>query len=404
MRFDFCIIGAGIVGLAVARKLQEARPGASIVLVEKEDGPARHQTGHNSGVIHAGIYYKPGSLKATLCRAGLRETKEFCTDNGIPYDECGKMIVATNDVEVERLQALYERATANGLTLEKIPGATLREIEPRITGKEGLLSPKTAIVDYKRVSARLAELIEQAGATIRYGHAVERIVEHPDHVEIGTSEKTWEASQLVVCGGLQADRLARMAGLKVDFRIVPFRGEYFKLPADKNDIVKHLIYPAPDPSMPFLGVHLTRMIDGSVTVGPNAVVGFAREGYKKFTINLRDMIDYGLYPGFWKVIASNVGHAMGELKGFLSKKAYLDGCRKYCPELELSDLLPYPAGVRAQAVNGKGEAVDDFLFAETSRMLHVCNAPSPAATSALPIGASIVAKLLGEDADIALTA
>lgn len=393
MRFDYCVIGAGIVGLASANKILEANPGASLLLLDKEERVAVHQTGHNSGVIHAGIYYEPGSLKAKLCRAGAQMTRAFCTEHQIPFEQCGKLIVATNAGEVARIDALFARAAANGLAITRLDEAELREREPHITGIAALLSPETGIVDYTRVCEKLAETARLAGAEIRFGVAVDHIKEGPDSVEIGAGGNRWTARRLVVCAGLQADRLASLAGLDIDFRIVPFRGEYFRLKPEKSEIIRHLIYPAPDPELPFLGIHLTRMIDGSVTVGPNAVLGLAREGYPKFSIDPIDAWSIASFPGFWKLILANRKHALHELRGSISKRAYLEECRKYCPSLELEDLLPYQAGIRAQIVTSDGKAFHDFLIKETDRMLHVCNAPSPAATSALPIGQMIAEKV-----------
>lgn len=393
MIHDYCIIGGGIVGLATARALLERSPDATIVLIEKESEFAVHQTGHNSGVIHAGIYYEPGSLKAKLCREGLYETIAFCQTENINYDQCGKLIVATNPIEEQRIDALYERAVANGLRLERLNAGQLREREPSVRGSAALLSPETAIVDYRQVSARMAQILAAQGVDLVTGAKVDAISEQPDHVAIAAAGNSWRARHLIVCGGLQADRLARLSGMDVDFRIVPFRGEYFQLPASRNQIVSHLIYPAPDPSLPFLGVHLTRMIDGTVTVGPNAVVGFAREGYPKFSIDLTDTASYATFGGFWKLIWAHRKHALHELRGSFFRSSYLEECRKYCPELELSDLLPYRAGIRAQVVQSDGSIVHDFLFSQTDRMLHVCNAPSPAATSAIPIGRMIASKI-----------
>lgn len=395
MIYDFCVVGGGIVGLATALELLRRRPGASLLLIEKETRVGQHQTGHNSGVIHAGIYYAPGSLKAKLSFEGLRATKAFCDEHGIAYDTCGKLIVATNDVELRRTEALYERATANGLTLSRISSGELREIEPNITGIGALLSPETAIVSYRQICEKMAQLLKAAGTDIRLGKAVTGIKEEADAVRIEAGGEAWVAQKLVCCGGLQSDRLARMAGAKVDFRIVPFRGEYFVLPPARNQIVRHLIYPAPDPDLPFLGIHLTRMIDGSVTVGPNAVLGLSREGYPRLSFDFRDTLDLLTFQGFWKLVGKNWRHAAGELRNSLWKRGYLQECRKYCPSLTLEDLQPYAAGIRAQAVTPRGEAIHDFLFAETGRTLHVCNAPSPAATSAIPIGRMIAAKLLG---------
>lgn len=389
---DYCIVGAGIVGLATAYALIGRNPKAKIVVLEKESVPGFHQTGHNSGVIHAGIYYVPGSLKAVLCRQGLDETKAFCNQHNIPYEECGKLIVATNAVELERIESLYERATANDLKLDKISSNALREKEPNIVGLEALLSPETAIVDYKLVAHRLSELLIAQGVEIRYGQSVVGIDEDANRVSVKTPSDQVDCEQLIVCGGLQSDRLAELAGMDVDFRIVPFRGEYFRLRDERNHIVNHLIYPAPDPELPFLGVHLTRMIGGYVTVGPNAVVGFAREGYEKWSFDVQDSLSFALYPGFWKLIKKYRKHVVHELHGSLSRAAYLKECQKYCPSLTLDDFLPYRAGIRAQAVTQDGVPIHDFMFMQTQRMLHVCNAPSPAATSALPIGRMIADK------------
>jgi L-2-hydroxyglutarate oxidase len=392
MIYDYCILGGGIIGLATAHKLSEMQPGVSIHLIEKETTLASHQTGHNSGVIHAGIYYEQGSLKAKLCREGLEATVAFCKLHNLAYKQCGKLIVATNAVEEARLDVLHVRANANGLKLPRISGEELHELEPNIAGIAALLSAETGIVDYKEISAKLAELIVAKGADITLGSKVERIVEKADFVEIGTKSSTWKAKKLIVCGGLQADRLARLAGLSIDFRIIPFRGEYFKLPEDKNSIIQHLIYPAPDPALPFLGVHLTKMIDGSVTVGPNAVLGLAREGYPKLSMNLKDIASFVSYAGFWKLMWEHRSHTMHELKGSLSRAVYLEDCQKYCPELAIADLLPCRAGIRAQVVTKSGQAMHDFMYAQTDRMLHIYNAPSPAATSALPIGEMIAQK------------
>ena len=392
--YDYAIIGGGIVGLATALDILNTQKGSSVVIFEKEDQFAQHQSGHNSGVIHAGIYYAPGSLKAKLCREGLEATKAFCDEHKIPYESCGKLIVATNALEEKRIDDLYERAMANGLKLKKIDAKTLKEIEPHITGTRALLSPETGMVDYHKMAMKMAELIEAKGGNIHLKTAITGITEKSDFVELGNNDSTWQAKKLIVCGGLQADRLAKIAGMKIDFKIIPFRGEYFKLPPSKNTIVKHHIYPAPDPTLPFLGVHLTRMVDGGVTVGPNAVIGFAREGYPKLSLNVKDMLSYFTFPGFWKLIWQHRNHAIHELKASLVKSAYLKDCQKYCPELRLDDLLPYRAGIRAQLVTTRGEILHDFLFGETARMLHVFNAPSPAATSSIPIGRMIAEKAM----------
>lgn len=394
MTYDYCIIGGGIVGLATAMALLTRRPGASLLILEKEASLGRHQTGHNSGVIHAGIYYAPGSLKADLCKRGAQATKDFCAEHGIAFEVCGKLLVASNDLEVQRMQALYERSQQNGLKVERLDAGTLREREPNIVGKGALFLDATGIVDYQQVCDAMAKVIRQAGGEVHLSRAVRAIQEHADHVAVSTDGNTWRARQLVACAGLQSDRLARLAGVKIDHQIIPFRGEYYRLPASKNQIVNHLIYPIPDPELPFLGVHLTRMIDGSVTVGPNAVLGFGRENYRKFSVNWRDVAEYARFPGFWKTIWNNLGSGTAEMKNSLFKRGYLEQCRKYCPSLQVEDLLPYEAGIRAQAVMRDGTLVHDFLFAETPRMVHVCNAPSPAATSAIPIGQMIAEKIL----------
>jgi L-2-hydroxyglutarate oxidase len=390
--YDYAIIGGGILGLTTAQHLLNVEKDANVVLFEKEDVFAKHQTGHNSGVIHAGVYYEPGSLKAKLCREGLEASKAFCDEHKIAYNICGKLIVATNSIEEARIDSLYERAKANGLKLKFIDGKKLRSLEPNIRGTRALLSPETGIVDYHEMAIKMATLIKFKGVVTHLNTQINRIIEKPHMVELGNDNASWKAKKLIVCGGLQADRLARMAGMKVNFRIVPFRGEYFKLPQSKNRIIKHLIYPAPDPTLPFLGVHLTRMIDGSVTVGPNAVLSFAREGYPKLSVNIKDIVSYASFGGFWKLIWQHRSHALHELQGSLMKSAYLKDCQKYCPILSIEDLLPYRAGIRAQVVTEKGKASHDFLFGETNRMLHVFNAPSPAATSAIPIGKLIAEK------------
>ncbi|EJL06032.1 L-2-hydroxyglutarate oxidase [Pseudomonas chlororaphis] len=393
MIYDYCIIGGGIVGLATAMALLERQPGASLLILEKENVLARHQTGHNSGVIHAGIYYAPGSLKADLCKRGAQATKDFCTEHGIRFEVCGKLLVASTPLEVERMHALYERSQQNGLKVERLDAQELQRREPNIVGLGGLFLDATGIVDYRQVCEAMARVIQKAGGEVHLQTTVRAIAETADKVTISSDDKVWSARQLVACAGLQSDRLAALAGVRIDHQIIPFRGEYFRLPAAKNAIVNHLIYPIPDPELPFLGVHLTRMIDGSVTVGPNAVLGLGRENYRKFSINWRDVAEYAAFPGFWKTIWNNLGSGTTEMKNSLFKRGYLEQCRKYCPSLEVADLLPYEAGIRAQAVMRDGTLVHDFLFAETPRMVHVCNAPSPAATSAIPIGQMIAERI-----------
>ncbi len=393
MTYDFCIIGGGIVGLATAMALLKRQPGASLVILEKEATLARHQTGHNSGVIHAGIYYAPGSLKANLCKRGAQATKDFCREHGIRFEVCGKLLVASTALEVQRMQALYERSQLNGMRVERLDAEELQRREPNIVGLGGLFLDATGIVDYREICQAMARVISASGGEIRLDTKVTAIQEDGDKVTVSSHDHVWRARKLVACAGLQSDRLATLAGIRIDHQIIPFRGEYFRLPASKNDIVNHLIYPIPDPDLPFLGVHLTRMIDGSVTVGPNAVLGLGRENYRKFSVNWRDVAQYAAFPGFWKTLWQNLGSGSQEMKNSLFKRGYLEQCRKYCPSLVVEDLLPYEAGIRAQAVMRDGSLVHDFLFAETPRMVHVCNAPSPAATSAMPIGEMIADRL-----------
>ena len=393
MIHDFCIIGGGIVGLATALKLSDAYPGAGILVIEKENAVGRHQTGHNSGVIHSGIYYAPGSFKAELSRRGAAATVAFCREHTLPFEVCGKLLVATNEAERQRMLKLYSRAAENKVEAELIDAAELKRREPNINGVGAIFVPSTGITDYKLICKAIADEIVRRGGELVLGAAVAAIQERSEHVKIASPGRSWKARHLIVCGGLQSDRLARLAGLDVDYQIVPFRGEYYRLPPAKNRIVSALIYPIPDPELPFLGIHLTRMIDGSVTVGPNAVLGWAREGYPKFSVSPRDMAEFLRFPGFWKVIRANMRAGVSELANSMSKRRYLAECRKYCPSLQLADLEPLEAGIRAQAVMRDGTLVHDFLFKETDRMLHVCNAPSPAATSALPIGEMIAEKI-----------
>ena len=394
MTYDFAIIGAGIVGLAAAREILRARPRSSIVLLEKENAVAWHQTGHNSGVIHSGIYYAPGSLKARLCREGAAATMAFCAEQGIKFENCGKLLVATNERERFRMEALFERAKQNGIEVLPIDRAGLMRLEPNITGVGALGIPSTGIVDYRMVASAFAQIVTAQGADLLLGAEVVAIREDARTVEISTHEQSWRARSLIVCGGLQSDRLAELAGMSIDHRIVPFRGEFYTLPKSRAGLINRLIYPIPDPKLPFVGIHLTRTIDGRIIAGPNAVLGFAREGYGKFSFSRRDVVDYLAFPGFWKVVGTHLASGVEEMRNSLWKQGYLAQCRKYCPSLSLADLQPGVAGIRAQAVLRDGTLVHDFLFAETTRMLHVCNAPSPAATSAIPIARMIAGKVL----------
>ena len=390
--YDFIVIGGGIVGMSTAMQLLERFPDKKLLVVEKERTPACHQTGHNSGVIHAGVYYTPGSLKAQFCLQGNRDTKAFCEQHKIRYDSCGKLLVATNPLEVQRMQALWERTAANGLERYWLSAEELHEREPNITGQGAIFVPSSGIVNYREVTAAMAETIIQRGGEIRYASEVIALDERADQVTVTTRSGEFATRYLISCSGLMADRVVKMLGQTPNFQICPFRGEYYLLKAQYNQIVNHLIYPIPDPAMPFLGVHLTRMIDGTVTVGPNAVLAFKREGYRKQDISFKDTLETLSYAGVRKVLQRNFRPGLTELKNSLFKSGYLKEVQKYCPSLSKEDLTPYPAGVRAQAVSADGKLVDDFLFVRSARTINVCNAPSPAATSALPIGRHIIAQ------------
>lgn len=394
MRYDFVIIGGGIVGVSTAWQLQKKFQHKRILIVEKEPQLALHQTGHNSGVIHAGVYYQPGSLKADFCRRGADQTIEFCQEHGLPFEQCGKLLVATDRVEFDRMVALEERCQQNGIDTRRWSKTELRQREPAIIGVGALFVPATGITDYPQITDKMAELFGNLGGAVHLGSEVRAIREHPDKVDVHLVSETVETEYLIACGGLMADRLARMMEINIDFRIIPFRGEYYRLPVRHNEIVNHLIYPIPDPELPFLGIHLTRMIDGTVTVGPNAVLGWKREGYGNVNFNPWDVGEMMAFPGFWKVIRSNLKSGLEEMRDSVFVSGYLKRVQKYCPQLTRSDLQPYPAGIRAQAVKSDGSLVHDFLFAESRRSLHVCNAPSPAATSAIPIGEYLCQKVV----------
>ena len=400
MIYDYIIIGGGIVGASTAWQLKQRLPDKRILLLEKEAAYSQHQTGHNSGVIHAGVYYAPDSLKAKFCREGVAATVDFCQQNDIPYEQCGKLLVACNIIEYERMQALFKRCCDNQIDVEWLDEDQLKTREPNISGIGGMLVKTTGIVNYQRITTKMIESFVAIGGETRLQHEAVGIQEYSDHIDIlvrtpdGTEH--FKTELLITCSGLMADRLTRMLGIKTDFQIIPFRGEYYQLPAKHNNIVNHLIYPIPDPDLPFLGVHLTRMIDGSVTVGPNAVQGWKREGYGKINISLRDIWDMVRFSGFWRVLRQHWKTGLKETRNSWFKAGYLKEVQKYCPQLTIDDLQPYPAGVRAQAVLKDGTLVHDFLFADSPRSLHVCNAPSPAATSAIPIGGYICDKVLSK--------
>jgi L-2-hydroxyglutarate oxidase len=393
---DFAVLGGGIVGLATALRLQKLHPSAKITLLEKEPAPALHQSGRNSGVIHAGVYYAPGSHKAQFCAAGVAATRAFCTEHDVAMETCGKLIVATDAAELPRMATLEARARANGIEIERLSADEARKLEPNISAAGALLSPTTGIVDFGVVALKMAALFEARGGQIRLNTRIIGGVETAHGIELQTQDGAISAGKAVFCAGLQADRMARAFGAEVDFCIIPFRGDYFAIQNQPADLVRHLIYPIPDPERPFLGVHLTRKMNGGFTVGPSAVLAGAREGYSKTSVNLADLAASLGYPGFWKLMARNIGSAADELSSALLPKLYLKKVQKYCARIELRDLAPYKSGVRAQAVRRDGRMIDDFLFVQTRHALHVCNAPSPAATSAIPIAEHIVATLLAD--------
>ena len=386
---DFAVIGGGIVGLSTARALLKRHPGAGVVVLEKEGSWARHQTGHNSGVIHSGVYYKPGSLKARFSREGASALVEFCREHGIAHEICGKVIVATEGREMPLLQNLYERGLENGLAVEKIGPRELREIEPHTAGIAALRVPETGIVDYVGVAKAFADEIADAGGELRPGTRVEDVSERDGAVEVSTNRGTLRARTLVNCAGLYSDRVAAMSGVTPPAKIVPFRGEYYELSPERRSLVRGLIYPVPNPAFPFLGVHFTRMVEGGVEAGPNAVLGLAREGYRKTDVNLRELAGTLGYRAFWRLAAKNWRTGAGEVFRSLSKGAFVRSLRRLVPEIREDDLVPAEAGVRAQALKGDGSLVDDFLIVEGERSVHVLNAPSPAATACIPIGESV---------------
>lgn len=391
--YDLVIVGGGILGAACAWKLKLHRPGLNILLLEKESAPAQHQTGRNSGVIHAGVYYQHGSLKAQFCRQGLEETIGFCQQYNLPYNQCGKLLVATDDTEEQRMAALFQRCQQNDLQPLLLSKSELNAREPNIDGQAAIFVKHTGITDYQQITASMLSLFQAKGGEVQYGRRVSDFSAKASGIEISTGNLTFQTRQLLNCAGLMSDKIARLYGLSIDTRIIPFRGEYFQLPTKYNQIVQHLIYPIPDPALPFLGVHLTRMIDGSVTVGPNAVLAMAREGYSKSQVNITELFGTLSFPGFWRLLRKYPGSSVQELKNSLFQSGYLQQVQKYCPQIQLQDLLPYPSGVRAQAVNKAGELCHDFEFAQDQHSLHVINAPSPAATSALPIAKHIIDKL-----------
>lgn len=390
----YVVIGGGIVGLATARQILRDRPDASVVVLEKEPRVGVHQTGHNSGVIHAGVYYKPGSLKATLCRAGSASMVEFCREYGIPVEVCGKLILATDQAEVPRLTALYERATANGLPVRMLDPAAAAEYEPEVACVSAMRVASTGIVDFGMVCTTLAKLITEAGGQVRLGVRVTGVRATGSAVVVTTDDGGEESADVLVnCGGLQADQLARRAGVPLPARIIPFRGEYYELREDRRHLVRGLIYPVPDPQFPFLGVHLTRMIDGSVHAGPNAVLALAREGYSWRRIRVPDVFDAVSYGGLWRLARQHYRYGITEVRRSLSKRLFARSLARLVPAITAADLVRAESGVRAQAIRPSGDLVDDFLIVARGNQVHVLNAPSPAATSSLEIAKHIVGEL-----------
>lgn len=395
MQYEVIVIGGGIVGLASAYQLLKQKPGISLALLEKENKLVRHQTGHNSGVIHSGIYYKPGSYKAKNCIEGYEMLLNFARENDIAYEICGKVIVATSRDEVPQMEKVLDRGTQNGLSgLKKLTADELKDYEPNVNGCAGIYVPQTGIIDYKEVAQTLAEKIRQMGGEIYTGEKVEAIHCKQDPAGIVTNNHHWHAGLIVNCAGLYADKIAAMSGQDTNFRIIPFRGEYYKLREERKHLVKNLIYPVPDPNFPFLGVHFTRMIDQCVEAGPNAVFAFKREGYHKTSFDWHEFWESVRWPGFQKVAAKYWKTGVGEYYRSFSKSAFTHALQRLIPDVQEEDLEPAGAGVRAQACDREGGLIDDFLILEDTHIINVCNAPSPAATSSLSIGRSVAAKIL----------
>jgi (S)-2-hydroxyglutarate dehydrogenase len=392
--YDLAVIGAGILGLATARELARRHSSSRIVVLEKESGPGRHQTGHNSGVIHSGLYYAPGSAKARLCVLGRRLMLEFCEEHGVAVDLCGKLVVATEESELERLDALLERGRANGVEgVRAVEGDEIREIEPAVRGIRAIWVPGAGIVDYAAVAAAIIDDLRDSRVEIRYGAPVLGLTLGGDSVRIRTSRDEITAGRVIACAGLHSDGIARMAGAAADPRIVPFRGDYYVLRPERRSLVRGLVYPGPDPRFPFLGVHFTRRHDGAMWLGPNAVLAFAREGYRRTDIDLKDLADTVGYAGFRSLAMQHWRTGVSELARDFWKPTFLAALKRYVPELEMDDLLPGPSGVRAQAVDRAGKLVDDFAYDSVGPLLNVRNAPSPAATSSLALARDFVDRL-----------
>ncbi len=390
MQYDIIIVGGGIVGLATTLQIQNSNPALKLLLLEKESVLARHQTGNNSGVIHSGLYYKPGSLKATNCIRGYNLLVDFCRQHNVHFELCGKIVVATDDAEKALLPGLFTRGGQNGLqNLKMLSKEELKEYEPHVSGIAGIFVPQTGIVDYKKVAEKYGELIQLKGAEIKLGEQVINIHRKDGKISVATQNQSYSASLVINCAGLYSDKVAKMTVENLDIKIIPFRGEYFKLKKEKEFLVKNLIYPVPDPNFPFLGVHFTRMAKGGVEAGPNAVLAFKREGYKKSDINFSELAETLAWPGFRKIAKKYWRTGLGEMYRSYSKSAFTIALQKLLPEIQESDLVEGGSGVRAQACSRDGGLVDDFLILEAQQVINVCNAPSPAATSSLAIGETV---------------
>ena len=387
--FDIAVIGGGIVGMAVALSLSNLCLG-KIVVVEKEDSLSKHQTGHNSGVIHSGLYYKPGSLKALNCKKGRDMLYSFLEKENIPHERCGKLVVATNEEEIPYLMKLMERGKENGLKgLKLLNKSEIRDYEPHVSGVKGMLVKETGIVDYKVVTEKFGEIFEKNGGVIMFNSKVKKISRNGKEIILHTPDNEIKCKSLINCGGLFSDRISKLSGVDPKLKIIPFRGEYYEIKEEYHHLVENLIYPVPDPKFPFLGVHFTRMIGGGVEAGPNAVMAMKREGYTKLHISIRDMIDFAFYPGFWRMAKKHWKISLDEYKRSFFKPVFVKSLQKLIPELKSKHLKKSPAGVRAQALEPDGFLVDDFRIIEGDNMIHVLNAPSPAATASLAIGESI---------------
>ncbi|MEA5476240.1 L-2-hydroxyglutarate oxidase [Pseudanabaena galeata UHCC 0370] len=391
--YDFIVIGGGIVGLATARNLLQSYPRAKLLILDKESQWAFHQTSNNSGVIHSGIYYKPGSFKAKFCREGNISMTEFCNKYNISHEICGKVIVATKPQELSLLEDLYQRGLANGLKVEKISAEEVKEVEPHVSCIAGLRVFSTGIVSYRQVCQKLVDMIRDDGGELLLKAHVTQIKDISEGKEIDTSQGIFATRMLINCGGLQSDHLAKLGNVDPQIQIIPFRGEYYELKPEKRYLVKTLIYPVPNPNFPFLGVHFTKMIDGSVHAGPNAVLSLKREGYHKTDFDMRDAAEIFSYPGFWKLASKYSKDGIQEIIRSFSKDAFVRSLQQLIPEVISDDLVPTHAGVRAQALKPNGQLVEDFLIIKDQKSIHVCNAPSPAATSSLEIGKAIVREL-----------